>query len=100
MTQTPNNVISRDVEIKGTVLFQSELTTDGKIDGDILSSGTLTIGKNGSVEGDIQAAVVSVFGSVNGNISVEERCELRGDAHLIGDLDAPRLVIEEGATFV
>ncbi len=100
MTQPGKNHLSKDVEIKGSVIFQDELTTDGKIDGDILSSGKLIVGKNGSVDGDIQAEVVSVYGSVNGNISVTERCELRGNAHLHGDLDAPRLVIEEGATFV
>lgn len=100
MSQPAKNVISKDVEIKGTVVFRDELTSDGKIDGDILSSGTLFIGKNGSVQGDIQAAVVSILGIVNGNITVEQRCELRGNAQLLGDLDAPRMIIEEGATFV
>lgn len=100
MSQPARNVLSKDVEIKGTVVFQNELTTDGKIDGDILSSGTLIIGRNGSVQGDIQAAVVSIMGIVNGNVTVEQRCELRGSAQLLGDLDAPRMIIEEGATFV
>jgi cytoskeletal protein CcmA (bactofilin family) len=37
---------------------------------------------------------------VHGNITVEERCELKARAVLYGDLKATRLVIEEGATFV
>ena len=41
-----------------------------------------------------------MHGKVQGNITVEERCELKGRAQLIGDLKAARLVIEEGATFV
>ncbi|MGV3531994.1 MAG: polymer-forming cytoskeletal protein, partial [Chthoniobacteraceae bacterium] len=39
-------------------------------------------------------------GVVNGNVTVEQRCELKTDAELVGDLKAPRLIIEEGATFV
>jgi cytoskeletal protein CcmA (bactofilin family) len=37
---------------------------------------------------------------VHGNITVDERCELKSRAVLQGDLKAARLVIEEGATFV
>jgi cytoskeletal protein CcmA (bactofilin family) len=37
---------------------------------------------------------------VHGNITVEERCELKTHAVLMGDLKSARLIIEEGATFV
>jgi len=96
----PRNFISQDVEIKGTVIFEGNLTSNGRIQGEILSSGHLTIGATGVVDGDIQASAVAVYGTVNGNITVKDRCELKGDAELIGDLDAPRLVIEEGVTLV
>jgi cytoskeletal protein CcmA (bactofilin family) len=99
-TAAPRNFLSEDVEIKGTVMFESALHTNGRIHGEILSSGTLTVGKTGAINGNIQASAVSVHGTVTGNITVQDRCELRGDAELIGDLDAPRLVIEEGVTFV
>jgi len=94
------NFISEDVEIKGTLVFASSLTVNGRITGEILSGGSLTIGASGNVDGDIQASAVAVHGIVKGNITVEDRCELRGDAELVGDLDAPRLVIEEGVTLV
>ena len=96
----PRNFLSQDVEIKGTLTFGEELVSHGKIEGEIESGGRLTIGKTGSVQGDIKAGRVAVHGVVNGNISVQERCELRGDAQLIGDLASPSLVIEEGATFI
>src|SRR3954470_8177022 len=97
---SPRNFLSQDVEIKGTITFDAELVTHGKIEGEILSTGSFTIGKTGTVQGDIQAGRVAVNGVVNGNISVQERCELRGNAQLIGDLESPSLVIEEGATFI
>jgi cytoskeletal protein CcmA (bactofilin family) len=94
------NHLSADVEIKGSIKFQNELTIDGKVEGEITSPGVLVIGENSEVRGEIKTKSVTVHGKVQGNITVEERCELKGRAQLIGDLKAARLVIEEGATFV
>jgi cytoskeletal protein CcmA (bactofilin family) len=95
------NLLSKDVEIKGSIKFVSEFTFDGKIEGEISSGdGILTIGESGDVRGEIKAKSVIVMGKVQGNITVAERCELRSRSALIGDLHASRLIIEEGATFV
>ncbi len=94
------NHLSADVEIKGSIKFQNELTIDGKVEGEITSPGVLIIGENSEVRGEIKTKSITVHGKVQGNITVEERCELKGRAQLIGDLKAARLVIEEGATFV
>jgi cytoskeletal protein CcmA (bactofilin family) len=95
------NSILNSVEIKGTIRFAKELTFDGTLDGDIVShGGTLTIGGNGKVHGNLQANSVIVKGKVTGNITAESRCELHGGAELIGDLKTARLVLEAGAMFV
>ena len=94
------NTLARDVEIKGSIKFQHDLVIDGKIEGEITSDGVLTVGENAEVKGEIRTKSVTVLGRVNGNITVQERCELKGKAQLVGDLKAARLVIEEGATFV
>ncbi len=97
---TTKNILSSDVEIKGSIKFQNELIIDGKIEGEIISSGVLTVGENAEVRGEIKTKSVTVLGKVHGNITVDERCELKTRAQLIGDLKAARLMIEEGATFV
>lgn len=94
------NILASDVEITGTLKFENELIFDGKLDGEILSEGVLTLGKNAQVKGEIKTKAVTVHGTVNGNISVTERCELKASSQLTGDLKAMRIVIEEGATFI
>jgi cytoskeletal protein CcmA (bactofilin family) len=97
---TGKNLLSADVEIKGSIKFQNELIIDGKVEGEITSTGILTVGENAEIRGEIKTKSVTVLGKVHGNITVDERCELKGRAVLQGDLKAARLVIEDGATFV
>lgn len=100
MSDITKNVLASDVEIKGSIKFLNDLTIDGKVEGEIVSPGTLTVGENAEIRGEIKTKGVTVLGKVHGNITVEERCELKSNAVLHGDLKAARLVIEDGATFV
>jgi cytoskeletal protein CcmA (bactofilin family) len=97
---TGKNLLSADVEIKGSIKFQNDLTIDGKVEGEINSAGTLTVGENAEIRGEIKTKSVTILGKVQGNVTVDERCELKSRAVLQGDLKAARLVVEEGATFV
>ena len=100
MNQTITNFISSDVEIVGTIVCANQFTCEGKIVGDINSSGVLVIGQHGTVQGDINATSVTIYGKVTGNVTVQQLCEIKSQAQLIGDLKAPRLVIEDGATLI
>jgi len=100
-TASPKNTLANDVEIKGSIKFQQDLSVDGKVEGEISSpNGMLVVGQNAEVRGEIKTKSVTVYGRVHGNITVDERCELKANAQLHGDLKSARLVIEEGATFV
>src|SRR5881398_3540813 len=94
------DILSSDVEIKGSIKFQKELLIDGKVEGEINSDGVLTIGENADIRGEIKTKSITVYGKVQGNITVSERCELKSKCTLQGDLKAARLIIEEGATFI
>ena len=90
--------LSRGVSIKGSVKFLNELLIDGEVEGTIDSTGTLTIGEHARIRGEIRTKSVKVRGTVEGNIFVTERCELQG-CTLHGDIEAPRLVVDENVTF-
>jgi cytoskeletal protein CcmA (bactofilin family) len=94
------DVLSSDVEIKGTIKFQKELLIDGKVEGEINSDGALTVGENADIRAEVKTKSITIYGKVQGNITVSERCELKSKCTLQGDLKAARLIIEEGATFI
>ena len=94
------NRISSGVSITGDVKFSSELVIDGEVEGNITSSGKLTIGTNATVIGDIRAGFVTIQGAVEGNVLAAERCALRAGASLQGDIESPRLAMDENASLV
>jgi cytoskeletal protein CcmA (bactofilin family) len=104
MSTTPNsnskNILNSDVEIKGTLKFAGELTFDGKLDGDITSEGALIVGDNAVVKGNLNVNSVVLRGKINGNVTAREKIEIKAKTELFGDIRAPKLVIEEGVTFV
>ena len=104
MSTTPNtnskNVLNSDVELTGNLKFTGELTFDGKLDGDINSEGVLTLGDNAVIRGNLNVNSVVVRGKINGNINAQEKIDIKAKTELFGDIRAPRLIIEEGVTFV
>jgi cytoskeletal protein CcmA (bactofilin family) len=104
MSTTPSvnskNSLNSDVEIKGTLRFNSELTFDGKLEGDIVSEGILNLGDNAVIKGNLNGNSVVLRGKINGNVTAQERIEIKAKTELFGDIRSAKLVIEEGVTFV
>jgi len=98
---TPSkNVLNSDVEIKGNVKFSGELTLEGKLEGEINSDGTLSVGETGLINGNVNAGTVIIRGKVNGNVVARDKIEIKSKAELFGDIRSAKLAIEEGVTFV
>ncbi|MEO5721698.1 MAG: polymer-forming cytoskeletal protein [Chthoniobacterales bacterium] len=98
--QPQSGVLSSGVSIVGSVKFSKELVIDGNVEGTITSGGRLTVGKNAHIQGEIRTGSVVVHGTVDGNVTAVERCELHSGCTLRGDIEAPRLVVDEDATFL
>jgi cytoskeletal protein CcmA (bactofilin family) len=70
---------------------------DGKVEGEIESqSGTVTIGENAQIKGDVKAGEVKMYGTVEGSIT-SDRCELMTNSKLKGDIKTKKLTMQEGA---
>jgi cytoskeletal protein CcmA (bactofilin family) len=86
--------------LTGEVTFKSMLHIDGHLTGRISSeTGTLIVGTSGQVDANIEVATASIKGTVNGDIVASERIEMGRAAKVFGNIQAPKLVIEDGAVF-
>ena len=64
-----------------------------------LETHSVTVGGGGRVKADISGRVITVEGDVQGDLNAHEQIVLRGSAKVQGDLKAPRVVLEDGASF-
>ncbi len=97
---TAKNVLSSDVEVKGTLKFSGELQFDGKLEGEIQTDGVLNLGDSAIINGNINAQTVVVRGKITGNIVAKDKIEIKTKTELFGDIRSAKLVVEEGVTFV
>jgi cytoskeletal protein CcmA (bactofilin family) len=90
--------IGKSVVIKGELSGSENLFVDGEVQGSIQLDGHgLTIGQNGRVRANLKAKDVVVHGRVDGAITAGDRLDLRKTAVVMGDVQARRLSIEDGA---
>jgi cytoskeletal protein CcmA (bactofilin family) len=93
-------VIGRTIAVQGQLSAEEDLLIDGRFDGTInLDENCLTVGTNGQVKAEIRARQVVVLGAVIGNLSASDKIEIRRTGHVVGDLLAAKVAIEEGAYF-
>ena len=110
---TESETLARDIKEgtlsgfvgSGTVLtgeanFKGMLRVDGHLSGRVNSQdGTLIVSTGGQVDADIDVAIATINGTVNGDITASKRIELGRVAKVTGNIQAPALVIENGAIF-
>ena len=83
--------------LEGKCSFPGTLMLNGRLTGELESTGTLIVGASAVLQAGIHARVVIVRGEVVGNIVAAERIELKAGARVFGDLETPVLLVEEGA---
>ncbi len=92
--------LGKSVLVKGQILSREDLTIDGEVEGTVeLQDSRLTVGPNGKVTANIKAREVVVLGTVNGNLDVSDKIDIRKEARVVGDIKSARVVIEDGAYF-
>jgi cytoskeletal protein CcmA (bactofilin family) len=91
--------IDEGSQIEGKYTFSGTVMLNGKLSGEIHTTDTLIIGEKGVVNANIRAGTVVISGEVVGNVLATERVELRGTARVVGDVEAPVVVVEEGVLF-
>jgi cytoskeletal protein CcmA (bactofilin family) len=89
--------IDQGSEFEGKLSFKDTVRIDGIFSGEISSDNTLIVGESGQIHATIQSICVVISGLVEGDIHATEQIVMHKTAVVKGDLDAPIVVMEEGA---
>jgi cytoskeletal protein CcmA (bactofilin family) len=92
-------VMGSQVLVSGNVHGTTDVTINGRLDGRVDLSATLTVGPAAVVRADLHVVRAVVMGAVVGSIHAREVVELRAGCRVMGDIVAPQLVMEDGALF-
>jgi cytoskeletal protein CcmA (bactofilin family) len=92
-------LIGSKIIIRGQVSGSQDLIVEGRIEGRVSLENRLTVEESGTIEADLEVVDASFKGEVRGDVTASRSAVLHPTARVIGNIRAPRLVIEEGARF-
>ena len=93
------NRIERNTKIKGDIISEADFRIDGKLDGNVKTSGKIVIGKGGYIKGKVECVNADIEGSFNGELIVNDLLALKASAVIEGTVSVSKLSVEPGATF-
>jgi cytoskeletal protein CcmA (bactofilin family) len=94
-----NAFLGKDTEFEGKFSFTGAVRIDGKFTGEIESSGTLIVGETATIKSQIHVADMIISGEVDGDVVAENKIEISIPGKMFGNIQTPKLVIEEGVIF-
>jgi len=99
--QRPKNGVVESVpELDGEIGFKDMLRINGHVAGRIFSEkGTLIIDASARVDANIEVAVATISGTVNGDVIGHQRVEVGSGAIVNGSISTRSLCIKPGAVF-
>jgi cytoskeletal protein CcmA (bactofilin family) len=81
----------------GDLSGNEDVSLHGRLEGTISVEARVVVGPDGEVQGDVKARQVVIAGRVRGQVIGTERAELTSTAVVEGSVQAPKIVISEGA---
>ncbi|MGH7542272.1 MAG: bactofilin family protein [Gemmatimonadota bacterium] len=90
------SVIGTGMEIVGDIKCDGTVRVEGRVKGAIRATKSVVVGKEGTVEGDIETQDVVVAGSVTGTVNGASRVELQDTCRVEGDIRSRRIKLDEG----
>lgn len=91
--------MGEDTSFNGSLSFNGTVRIDGNFQGKVATDDTLIVGEKGVLEADIEAGIVVCKGRIKGTVTAKEKVEIHTNSEVVGNIIAPQLYIELGATF-
>ncbi len=91
-----NSIIGEGTRLSGEFDLNGLLRIDGDFCGTVRTKGKVLVGRNGRAECTVYAGTVVIGGVVRGNIFASERVVILSTGVVLGNIQAPRFIVEEG----
>ncbi len=92
-------LVAPGAQFEGSLTGSGDVRIEGRVSGTVAVDGHVIVNQTGLIEATLKARVVVVAGEVHGDVFADEKIELQPTANLVGNMTAPRILIQEGARF-
>lgn len=94
-----STIIGESILISGSLNGDEDLTVRGRVEGTLTLTRTLVVEPTGVVKAEVQVKNCIIAGAVVGNVTATESVEITREGRMVGDIQAPRVIIVDGASF-
>ncbi len=94
-----SSVIGKKTIVEGTLKGEELLRVDGLVKGTVFSEGKVIIGRDGKVEGKVEAGEIYVGGVIEGELFATVKVEASKTGRIFGDIHTPHLIVDDCAIF-
>lgn len=91
--------LGRGADFKGILNFDGTIRIDGRVEGEVHTTGTLIIGEQAVIKGTLSVGTLMTSGKINGTVTATSKIQILKPGLLIGDIRTPGISIEDGAHF-
>jgi len=89
--------IGQGVAIEGKIVSNQDIRIDGHVSGSIeVGQHELVLGPGAELKANVNARAALIGGRVEGDVTATERIQIQSTGVLLGDVVAPRLIIQDG----
>ncbi len=92
-------LLGKNLNVTGRVLGEDDVQLLGVHVGDFDLKGNLNIHQSAKIVGNVTASIITVGGTVEGNVSATKMMNILQSANIKGEIKTPVISIQEGAQF-
>ena len=92
-----HSYVGTNTTLKGNFECDDDFLIEGSVEGSLCSKGSIVIGREAVIKGDVCAREVAISGIVVGTIICFKRIDIFEAAKIVGTIQTPVLKMEKGA---
>lgn len=94
-----DTLIGEGTTFEGKITSQASIRIEGRVIGDIVCQGDLTVGEGAEIQSNVQARNITIAGQINGDVTAAHKLAITASGKLFGNATSDTFTIEEGGIF-